>query len=99
MSSVAPVTWRHRADRLTPARVMGSAMVVVRHITIALTDEQFSDLEAVVASGAYASTAEVVQEPLDEWRLRYALRAEEIQRLRELWDEGKDGGPTWPIRC
>jgi antitoxin ParD1/3/4 len=77
--------------------MMGSATVAVRHINIALTDEQLSDLEAAVTSGSYASTGEIVHEALGEWRLRHAMRADEIQRLRELWDAGKTDGITRPF--
>jgi antitoxin ParD1/3/4 len=66
----------------------------VRKFSIALTKEQMADLQAAVASGAYASTDEVVLEAITAWRLAHALRDDEIQRLRELWDAGKAGGVT-----
>jgi Arc/MetJ-type ribon-helix-helix transcriptional regulator len=69
-------------------------MADVRKISIALTEEQAADLQAVVASGAYASTEEVVQEAITAWRLGHALHEDEIHRLRELWDTGKEGRTT-----
>jgi antitoxin ParD1/3/4 len=71
-----------------------AAVANSRKISITLTDEQMADLQATVASGAYASTDEVVLEAIAAWRLAHALRDDEVRRLRELWDAGKAGGAT-----
>jgi len=76
---------------------MGTVMADVRKLNVALTDEQAADLQAAVASGAYASTSEVIQEAITAWRLGHALHEDEIRRLRELWDAGKAGGSTRPF--
>ena len=46
-----------------------------------------------VNSGEYVSTSEVVREALREWKLRHSLRWEEIEQLRNSWQEGIDSGP------
>ena len=95
--SSAVVDMRQR-DRHIP-RGLGKegAVADVRKISVALTREQMADVEAAVASGAYASAAEIVQEAITAWRLAHALRDDEIRRLGELWDAGKAGGATRPF--
>jgi antitoxin ParD1/3/4 len=58
-------------------------MSEVRKVSIALTEEQIEALKAVVATGEYATTSE--------------LRQRDIERLRQLWDEGKASGPPKPF--
>jgi len=69
----------------------------LRKISVALTEDQLADLRAAVDSGAYASTGEIVREALAAWRLAHALRDDDILRLRNLWDEGRDSGPPRPF--
>jgi antitoxin ParD1/3/4 len=76
---------------------MGTTLADVRRISVALTNDQMADLEAAVASGAHASTGVVVREAITAWRLAHALRDDETQRLRDLWDAGKAGGATRPF--
>lgn len=69
----------------------------VRKVSIALTQEQIEALKAVVASGEYATTSEVVREAIRDWQLKRELRQKDIERLRQLWDEGKASGPAKPL--
>ena len=69
-------------------------MADVRKISVTLTEDQLADLRAAVDSGAYASTDEIVREAIAAWRFAHALRNDDILRLRELWDAGKDSGQT-----
>ncbi len=72
-------------------------MAGVRKITVALSEDQLADLRAAVDSGAYASTGEIVREALAAWRLAHALHDDDVGRLRELWDAGRESGPTRPF--
>jgi antitoxin ParD1/3/4 len=69
----------------------------VRKVSIALTEEQIEALKAVVATGEYATTSEVVREAIRDWQFKRELRQRDIERLRQLWDEGKASGPPKPF--
>jgi antitoxin ParD1/3/4 len=67
-------------------------MPVILKISVALTAEQVEVLKTAVDSGEYATTSEIVREALREWQHQRALRGEELNRLRALWNEGKASG-------
>ena len=67
-------------------------MTETRHVRVTLTEDQVAAVKEAVASGEYASTSEVVGEAIRDWQLRRALRPEEAETLRSLWDEGKASG-------
>lgn len=67
-------------------------MADVEKVSIALTTEQIASLKSVVETGEYATTSEVVREAVRDWQVKRELRQTEIQRLRQLWDEGVSGG-------
>lgn len=69
-------------------------MPAIQKISIALTGEQLKAVKEAVASGAYASTSEVIRDALRGWQLREPLRKAEIERLRRLWEEGLASGPA-----
>ena len=69
----------------------------IQKVSVALTGEQVSALKAAVASGEYATTSEIVREALRDWQFKRELRRDEIERLRQLWDEGKASGPARPL--
>ncbi|HEY2104488.1 MAG TPA: type II toxin-antitoxin system ParD family antitoxin [Candidatus Binataceae bacterium] len=54
-------------------------------------------LKAVVATGEYATTSEVVREAIRDWQFKRELRQRDIERLGRLWDEGKASGPAKPL--
>jgi antitoxin ParD1/3/4 len=64
----------------------------VQKVSIALTGEQVTALKAAVETGEYATTSEAIREALREWQWRRDLRAEEVKRLRQSWQEGKASG-------
>lgn len=72
-------------------------MSEIGKVSVALTAEQVDALKDAVASGEYATTSEIVREALRDWQLKTALRHEELQRLRRLWDEGVASGPARPF--
>jgi antitoxin ParD1/3/4 len=76
---------------------LGTTMADVRKIRVALTQDQIADLQAVVDSGAYGSTDEIVQEAITAWRFGHGLLDDDVARLRGLWDAGKASGATRPF--
>jgi antitoxin ParD1/3/4 len=53
-------------------------------ISISSTEEHARMLDDAVASGDYASSSEVIQEALRDWRAK--------RQLAQLWDEGIGSG-------
>jgi antitoxin ParD1/3/4 len=68
-------------------------MPQIQKISVALTGEQVAGIKAAVEAGEYASTSEIIREAVQEWRFKRELCQEDIERLRQLWDEGKASGP------
>ena len=66
----------------------------IQKVSVALTGEQVTALKAAVETGEYATTSEAVREALREWQWKRELRGEDLERLRELWREGKVSGPA-----
>jgi antitoxin ParD1/3/4 len=64
----------------------------IQKVSIALTGEQVAALKAAVETGEYATTSEAIREALREWQWKRDLRAEEVKRLRQSWQEGKASG-------
>ncbi len=67
-------------------------MPEIQKISVALTREQVSQLKAVVDSGEYATTSEVIREAVREWQWKREVRMDEREHLRKLWDEGIASG-------
>lgn len=65
----------------------------IHKVSVALTGEQISALKAAVETGEYARTSEIVREAIRDWQFKHALRQEDLNRLRRLWDEGI---ASWP---
>jgi antitoxin ParD1/3/4 len=68
-----------------------------REIRIALTEEQIEAIKTAVASGEYPDTSEVVRQAIRDWLVKREARQRDIERLRQLWDEGKASGPPKPL--
>jgi antitoxin ParD1/3/4 len=66
----------------------------IQKVSVALTGEQVSTLKSAVDSGEYATTSEIVREAIRDWQFKRELRHNEIERLRQLWEEGKASGPA-----
>jgi antitoxin ParD1/3/4 len=69
-------------------------MANVEKVSIAVTPEMAATLRAVVESGEYASTSEVVRDALREWKFRRTQREQAIEELGRLWDVGIESGPA-----
>lgn len=66
----------------------------IQKISIAITGEQLQAVKDAVASGAYASTSEVIRDALRGWQIREPLRKAEVERIRKAWEEGLASGPA-----
>ena len=69
----------------------------VKKISIALTGEQIGALKAAVETGEYATTSEIVREAVRDWQFKRALRQEDLNHLRQMWDQGKASGAVTPV--
>jgi len=69
----------------------------VEKVSVALSSELLGIAKEAVASGAYASTSEVIREALREWNMRRPLREAEVERLRKAWQEGLESGEPRPL--
>lgn len=67
-------------------------MANVEKISISMTPQQADLLRDAVSSGAYASSSEVIREAMRDWSAKWETRKGDIERLRQLWDEGKASG-------
>lgn len=64
----------------------------MRPLTISLSPKQLSRLSQAVESGAYASNSEVVRDALRLWEQREEIRALELARLKQAYEEGIASG-------
>lgn len=69
-------------------------MPEIQKVSVALTGEQVATLKTAVGSGEYATTSEIVREALRDWQRKRELHGQDVQRLRQLWAEGKQSGPA-----
>ncbi|WIY51859.1 type II toxin-antitoxin system ParD family antitoxin [Devosia sp. YIM 151766] len=69
----------------------------MKTLTISVTEQQATLLEAAVAEGKYASDSEVVREALKLWERREAARLQEWARLRAEVEAGLASGPGEPF--
>ncbi|WP_457796082.1 ribbon-helix-helix domain-containing protein [Methylocystis sp. S23] len=65
----------------------------IEKLSVALTSEQAAAIRAAVERGEYAITSEAIR----DWRQKREWRREDIQRLRQLWDEGLASGSAGPV--
>ena len=68
-------------------------MANVEKARVALTSTQIASLKHAVETGEYAATSEIVPEALGDWELKHQMRHDEVNRLRQAWDEGIASGP------
>jgi antitoxin ParD1/3/4 len=64
----------------------------VEKISVSMTPQQADLVRAAVESGAYASGSEVIREAMRDWTAKWEVRKDDIERFRQLWDEGKASG-------
>jgi antitoxin ParD1/3/4 len=71
-------------------------MPAAKQLSVTLDADLAAQVDEAVASGAYASASEVVEDALACWRERRALEADP-ETLRRLWQEGLDSGSPQPL--
>ena len=64
----------------------------MRTMTVSLSPQQAKRVQDAVATGAYASNSEVVRDALRLWEQREEVRALELARLRQAYEEGRASG-------
>ena len=69
-------------------------MPPVRTMTVSLSPQQATRIEAAVATGSYASNSEVVREALRLWEQREEVRIAELAKLKQAFAEGMASGPA-----
>lgn len=62
-------------------------------MSITLTPELAAIVNEAVATGDYASTSEVIREALRDWRVKQMIRQQQLQEIRQLWNEAVESGP------
>ncbi|WP_029620291.1 ribbon-helix-helix domain-containing protein [Pseudorhizobium marinum] len=72
-------------------------MANVEKISVSMTPKQADLLRDAVQSGAYASASEVIREAMGDWTAKWETRKGDVDRLRQLWDEGKASGAAVPV--
>ncbi|MBZ9702439.1 MULTISPECIES: type II toxin-antitoxin system ParD family antitoxin [unclassified Mesorhizobium] len=72
-------------------------MANVEKMSIAVTPQQAAVMREAVEAGEYATASEIVREAVRDWLAKRELRHDDIQRLRQLWDEGKASGRPEPV--
>ena len=72
-------------------------MASVEKVSVSMSPQHAELLRDAVESGAYASGSEVIREAMRDWSAKWQQRRGDIQRLRELWAEGKASGPATPV--
>lgn len=69
-------------------------MANVEKLSIALTPEMAAVVRQCVDSGEYASSSELIREALRDWKTKRSLQQNELQELRNLWQDGINSGPA-----
>lgn len=63
-------------------------MAEIERLTITLPAEMTTVIKDAVAAGDYASTSEVVREAVRDWKMKRALRLQELSALKADIDKG-----------
>ena len=66
----------------------------VEPVTVVVTEDMAEMVRDAVATGEYASPAEIVREALQDWQETRELRHRHLERLRLLWREGLASGAS-----
>jgi antitoxin ParD1/3/4 len=64
-----------------------------KKISISITEELDRTMKDAVERGEYGSSSEVVRDALRDWHKNREREKLEIQRIRQLVQEGIDSGP------
>jgi antitoxin ParD1/3/4 len=82
--------WRtpHKYDKVRSRVFAGGDVSQIERMTITMPGEMAAVVKEAVAGGDYASTSEVVREALRDWKLKRALRLQELTALQSDIDKG-----------
>lgn len=69
----------------------------IQKISVDVTGDQLAAIRSAVETGDYATTSDVVREAVRDWQVKRAHRQEELARLRQAWNEGKESGGRAPF--
>lgn len=72
-------------------------MADIERMTVVFPEPMAAKLRAAVERGEYASTSEAVRDAVRLWEDRRRLREEDLQSLRQAWDEGVSSGDAGPF--
>jgi antitoxin ParD1/3/4 len=72
-------------------------MSKLQKISVDLPPALNTVVQNVVMSGEYDSASAVIQEALEEWTEKKAVRSFTTEELRFLWNEGKASGKPMPL--
>jgi len=73
-------------------------MPTVEKISIALPAEMAAVVRQAVEVGEYSSNSEVIREALRDWNHKRALRQQEVEELRRMWQQAlEDKRPGVPV--
>lgn len=67
-------------------------MPKVQKISISLPQEMSNLINDAIDSGDYASTSEVIRDALRGWKQKRLQEYQQIQEIRQLWQEGVESG-------
>ncbi|WP_419804886.1 ribbon-helix-helix domain-containing protein [Terriglobus sp.] len=62
----------------------------VESISVDLPPRMLAEVRAVVETGEYASSNEVIRDALREWAQNRKVQAPDLDELRRLWSEARD---------
>lgn len=66
-------------------------------VSVSLPPALSAAVRSAVSSGEYESASAVIQEALQEWTEKKAVRIFTTEELRFLWNEGKASGKPMPL--
>lgn len=64
----------------------------IQKISVDVTGDQLAAIRNAVETGDYATTSDVVREAVHDWQVKRSQRQDELARLRQAWNEGKESG-------
>lgn len=69
----------------------------VEKISISLPKEMTASLKEVVATGAFASTSEIMRDALRDWQEKQLRKQEQLAKLRRMLQDALNSGPPVPF--
>ncbi len=72
-------------------------MSTIEKLSIAVTKDMATMLQEAVKSGEYASHSEVIRDALRDWKMKRAMRQQQIIELRRQIQEGIDSPSDGPL--